>query len=97
VPRTFELGEAFQFDWSEEPLVVGGILSCVTLRTVGFRRARMAFVISRSDVRFVSAAPKIKHLRSSACRQVPELCPPRHNYPILRLIGCTTQPTLRRM
>ncbi|GAB1384003.1 IS21-like element IS1326 family transposase [Burkholderiales bacterium] len=25
VPLTFELGEAFQFDWSEEPLVVGGI------------------------------------------------------------------------
>lgn len=24
VPLTFELGEAFQFDWSEEPLVVGG-------------------------------------------------------------------------
>jgi transposase len=25
VPLTFEMGEAFQFDWSEEPLVVGGI------------------------------------------------------------------------
>ncbi len=25
VPLAFELGEAFQFDWSEEPLVVGGI------------------------------------------------------------------------
>jgi hypothetical protein len=25
VPLTFELGEAFQFDWSEEPLVIGGI------------------------------------------------------------------------
>jgi transposase len=25
VPLVFELGEAFQFDWSEEPLVVGGI------------------------------------------------------------------------
>ena len=25
VPLTFGLGEAFQFDWSEEPLVVGGI------------------------------------------------------------------------
>ena len=25
VPLTFELGEAFQFDWSEEGLVVGGI------------------------------------------------------------------------
>jgi transposase len=24
VPLSFELGEAFQFDWSEEPLVVGG-------------------------------------------------------------------------
>jgi len=24
VPLTFDLGEAFQFDWSEEPLVVGG-------------------------------------------------------------------------
>jgi transposase len=26
VPLKFELGEAFQFDWSEEGLVVGGIL-----------------------------------------------------------------------
>ena len=25
VPLTFELGEAFQFDWSEEGLIVGGI------------------------------------------------------------------------
>ena len=25
VPLTFELGEAFQFDWSEEGLVVGGV------------------------------------------------------------------------
>jgi hypothetical protein len=25
VPLAFELGEAFQFDWSEEGLVVGGI------------------------------------------------------------------------
>jgi transposase len=25
VPLSFELGEAFQFDWSEEPLVIGGI------------------------------------------------------------------------
>ena len=25
VPLKFELGEAFQFDWSEEPLVVGGV------------------------------------------------------------------------
>ena len=25
VPLKFELGEAFQFDWSEEGLVVGGI------------------------------------------------------------------------
>ena len=25
VPLTFELGEAFQFDWSEESLVIGGI------------------------------------------------------------------------
>jgi transposase len=27
VPLTFEFGEAFQFDWSEEGLVVGGIYS----------------------------------------------------------------------
>ncbi len=25
VPLTFALGEAFQFDWSEESMVVGGI------------------------------------------------------------------------
>jgi transposase len=25
VPLTFELGEAFQFDWSEESLVIGGL------------------------------------------------------------------------
>ena len=25
VPLSFELGEAFQFDWSEEPLVIGGV------------------------------------------------------------------------
>lgn len=25
VPLSFELGEAFQFDWSEEGLVVGGV------------------------------------------------------------------------
>ena len=25
VPLKFELGEAFQFDWSEEGLVIGGI------------------------------------------------------------------------
>ena len=25
VPLVFEMGEAFQFDWSEEPLVIGGI------------------------------------------------------------------------
>ncbi len=25
VPLAFELGEAFQFDWSEEGLVVGGV------------------------------------------------------------------------
>ncbi len=25
VPLSFELGEAFQFDWSDEGLVVGGI------------------------------------------------------------------------
>ena len=25
VPLVFELGEAFQFDWSEEGMVVGGI------------------------------------------------------------------------
>jgi hypothetical protein len=25
VPLAFELGEAFQFDWSEEGLVIGGV------------------------------------------------------------------------
>jgi transposase len=25
VPLSFELGEAFQFDWSEEPLVIEGV------------------------------------------------------------------------
>ncbi len=25
VPLAFEMGEAFQFDWSDEPLVIGGI------------------------------------------------------------------------
>ena len=25
VPLSFELGEAFQFDWSEGPLVIGGV------------------------------------------------------------------------
>jgi transposase len=25
VPLAFEMGEAFQFDWSEEPLVIGGV------------------------------------------------------------------------
>jgi hypothetical protein len=25
VPLSFELGEAFQFDWSEEGLLVGGV------------------------------------------------------------------------
>ena len=25
VPLAFELGEAFEFDWSEEGLVIGGI------------------------------------------------------------------------
>jgi hypothetical protein len=25
VPLTFELGEAFQFDWSEDGLLVGGV------------------------------------------------------------------------
>jgi hypothetical protein len=25
VPLAFEMGEAFQFDWSGEPLVIGGI------------------------------------------------------------------------
>ena len=25
VPLSFEMGEAFQFDWSEEPLVIGGL------------------------------------------------------------------------
>ncbi len=25
VPLSFDMGEAFQFDWSEEPLVIGGV------------------------------------------------------------------------
>ena len=33
VPLAFELGEAFQFDWSEQGLVVGGIYTACRSRT----------------------------------------------------------------
>jgi hypothetical protein len=33
VPLSFELGEAFQFDWSEEALVIGGCTSGCRWRT----------------------------------------------------------------
>lgn len=29
VPLTFALGEAFQFDWSEEGLLMGGLFRCI--------------------------------------------------------------------
>jgi hypothetical protein len=39
VPLSFELGEAFQFDWSEEGLVVGGIYYRVQVAHTKLARA----------------------------------------------------------
>ena len=33
VPLPFEWGEAFQFDWSEEGIVIGGIYRKIQVRT----------------------------------------------------------------
>ena len=35
MPLAFELGEAFQFDWSEEGLFVGGICYRLVLNFIG--------------------------------------------------------------
>ena len=45
VPLKFQLGEAFQFDWSEEPLVIGGVLRKVIASHAKLCASR-AFMIS---------------------------------------------------
>ncbi len=44
VPLKFKLGEAFQFDWSEESLVIGGILRKVTAAHTKLCSSRAFFI-----------------------------------------------------
>ncbi len=46
VPLTFELGEAFQFDWSEEGLVVGGIYYRVQLAHLKLCASRAFWLVA---------------------------------------------------
>ncbi|CAN5856881.1 IS21-like element IS1326 family transposase [soil metagenome] len=46
VPLTFELGEAFQFDWSDEPLVVGGIYRKLQVAHMKLCASRAFFLVA---------------------------------------------------
>jgi transposase len=46
VPLKFELGEAFQFDWSEEGLVVGGIYRRMQVAQVAVGKAFLLLVMA---------------------------------------------------
>ncbi len=46
VPLSFELGEAFQFDWSEEPLVVGGQYQRLQVAHVKLCASRAFWVVA---------------------------------------------------
>jgi transposase len=46
VPLTFELGEAFQFDWSEEGLVIGGIYRRVQLAHMKLCASRAFWLVA---------------------------------------------------
>ncbi|MFM9928431.1 IS21 family transposase [Variovorax sp. H27-G14] len=46
VPLTFELGEAFQFDWSDEPLVVGGLYRKLQVAHMKLCASRAFFLVA---------------------------------------------------
>ena len=46
VPLKFELGEAFQFDWSEEALVVGGIYHCMQVSHMKLCASRAFWLVA---------------------------------------------------
>ena len=46
VPLQFELGEAFQFDWSEEGLVVGGVYRKLQVSHMKLRASRAFWLVA---------------------------------------------------
>jgi transposase len=46
VPLSFELGEAFQFDWSEEPLVIGGVYQRLQVAHVKLCASRAFWLVA---------------------------------------------------
>ena len=60
VPLAFELGEAFQFDWSEEGLVVGGIYYRLQVSHLKLCRKKGVRFICCSTVRLPSGRSVLK-------------------------------------
>jgi hypothetical protein len=46
VPLSFELGDAFQFDWSEEGLVIGGIYRRIQLAHLKLCASRAFWLVA---------------------------------------------------
>jgi transposase len=46
VPLTFALGEAFQFDWSEEGLLIGGLFRCIQVSHMKLGAGRSFWLVA---------------------------------------------------
>jgi hypothetical protein len=62
VPLTFELGEAFQFDWSEEGLVIGALMATSNSPTCGHSNS------PRQDVRIMGFLTPCALIAMPRCR-----------------------------
>ena len=64
VPLAFELGEAFQFDWSEEALVIGGIYRRLQVAHLKLCASRALWLVAYpSQVKRCSSMPTPQPLR----------------------------------
>jgi transposase len=63
VPLTFELGEAFQFDWSEEGLVVGGIYYRLQVSHMKLCASRAFWLVAYPSLRGAGRRRAARHLR----------------------------------
>jgi hypothetical protein len=78
VPLAFELGEAFQFDWSEEGLVVGGIyyrMQVSHMKLCASRRAAKREVPCIRSLRLLGVAHLEVIDQPPACRPRRLRCP----------------------
>ena len=68
MPLSFELGEAFQFDWSEEGLVVGGIYCKLQVSHLKLCASRAFWLVAypRSNLKGTNALTSLPALARQA-------------------------------